>query len=255
MRLNTSPALLFVHGAGSSADFWHAQIEAFPEAHYVNLLEHGLGSPRAQGEHLHLDGDERGIKGYTSALIRFAERHELKNVILVGHSMGGAVVLTAALAQPEWLHALVLTGSGARFVLSSHLLGLIRSDYAAAVDYIIGLSFAPIDGALTYAQRIARQGARRKLLRTPQHVTLADYEACSRFDAAERLSEVKVPALVVVGEHDRLTPPSLSEELSAGIPAAQLHIVPGAGHMLPLEKPDAYNELVRTFVGEVGDAR
>jgi 3-oxoadipate enol-lactonase / 4-carboxymuconolactone decarboxylase len=55
----------------------------------------------------------------------------------------------------------------------------------------------------------------------------------------ERLARISVPALVLCGAEDRLTPPRLSQALAGGLPAARLELVPGAGHMLPLETPAA----------------
>src|SRR5207244_3712195 len=110
------------------------------------------------------------------------------SVVLNGHSMGGAIALTLALRRPAWLRAIVLTGTGARLRVLPRLLELLRTDYPAAVDLIVEQSFAPPPpGGLTYAQRAQRNGTKRQLLRTPQAVTLGDYEACDRFDVMPRL--------------------------------------------------------------------
>jgi pimeloyl-ACP methyl ester carboxylesterase len=86
------------------------------------------------------------------------------------------------------------------------------------------------------------------MLRTPQQVTLADYEASLTFDVRDRLGEINVPTLIAVGEQDRITPPLLSRELHAGIPNSMFELQQGAGHMLPMEAPQEYNALVANWL-------
>ena len=240
--------MLFIHGAASSADFWHAQIEAFPDALYLNLPGHGagarpyLGEANPQSRYI-----ETGLELYADYVESVIAQRKLIDIILVGHSMGAAVALTLALRHPRWLRGLVLTGTGARLEVSSELLELLGTDYTAAVDMIVASSFAGSTGNSTYAQRVLREGTRRKLLRLPPYVALGDYVACAGFDIRANLGRVRVPALVVVGAEDRMTPPHLSEELYAGLSNSVLHVVEGAGHMLPVEKPGEYNGIVSRF--------
>jgi pimeloyl-ACP methyl ester carboxylesterase len=241
----TLSTLIFIHGAGTSADFWHEQWEVFTGAIFLDLPGHG---ERKEGSSIvSLRGTELGIEAFADAVAGYVEREGITGAILNGHSMGGAIALTLALRKPRWLRGLILTGTGARLPVSPTLLELLRTDYPAAVERIAEWSFPRVEGEMSYAQRIARNGTRRKLLRTPQAVTLASYESCDRFDVIARLGEIEVPTLVIVGSHDRMTRPTLSEELHAGIPRSRLCIVEGTGHMLPLEKPDEYNEVIRRF--------
>jgi pimeloyl-ACP methyl ester carboxylesterase len=178
----------------------------------------------------------------------YIREHGLSEVILNGHSMGGAIALTLALRRPRWLKGLVLTGTGARLRVSPKLLELLRGDYPAAVEMIVQESLSPLLEPLTYKQRIRRNGLRRHILRTPQMVTLNDYEACDRFDVMARVGEIAVPTLCIVGSQDRMTPPKYSEYLHSQISGSQLAIIEGAGHMLPLEKPEEYNRNVLEFL-------
>jgi len=167
--------------------------------------------------------------------------------------MGGSIALTLALRHPSWLAGLVLTGTGARLRVSPRLLELLRTDYPAAVDMIVRESLPPMPEPLTYKQKIRLNGLRRHILRAPQAVTLADYEACDRFDLMSRVGEIDVPTLCIVGAQDSMTPPRYSQYLHDHINGSHLERVEGAGHMLPLEKPEEYNERVLTFLGEIGN--
>jgi pimeloyl-ACP methyl ester carboxylesterase len=227
-----------VHGAGSSSDFWYRQRAAFPDGHYLDLPGHGRNEERYRSS----------VEEYAHWLKGYIESNGLRNVVLNGHSMGGAITLTLALQRPKWLHSVILTGTGARLRVSPLLLELLRSDYPAAVQAILEASFAPPQGALSYAQKVRLNGTRRQLLRTPREVTLADYEACDRFDVMERVGEIKLPTLCIVGARDKMTPVKYSEYLHGAIEGSYLEVIEGAGHMLPIEKPEEYNSKVATFL-------
>jgi pimeloyl-ACP methyl ester carboxylesterase len=160
-------------------------------------------------------------------------------------------VLALALRAPAWLQGIVLTGTGARLRVSPRLLDLLRTDYPAAVDFIIEHSFAYARGPLSYAQKVRLNGTRRQLERTPPAVVLGDYEACDRFDLMDRLGAIEVPALCIVGALDEMTPPAYSEYMGDRLPDARLVVVAEAGHMLPLEQPAAYNAALAEFVGSL----
>jgi pimeloyl-ACP methyl ester carboxylesterase len=169
--------------------------------------------------------------------------------------MGGAIAQQVAVGRPGWLGALVLVGTAARLWVSARLLETLSVDYPAAVDLIVKWSFARPEGELTYAQKVRRNGTRKQMLRTPREVTLGDYEACSRFDLSGRVGEIAVPVLVVSGTDDVMVPPETSEELHRAIPASRMVVVPGAGHMLPLEQPEAFNRALGEFVWGVEEER
>jgi pimeloyl-ACP methyl ester carboxylesterase len=246
--------LVFIHGAGSNSDFWYWQRPAFPQAHYLDLPGHGR-NPQSAGSSASLNTGNSQLGAYADWVERYIETAGLSEVVMNGHSMGGAITLMLALRRPAWLRALVLTGTGARLRVSPVLLELLRTDYQAAVDAIVKASFAPTNEPLTYAQKVRRNGTRRQLLRTPQQVTLSDYEACNQFDIKERVSEINLPTLCIVGGQDAMTPVKYSEYLHRAILGSRLEIIEGAGHMLPLEKSDEYNRTVAEFLGSLAESK
>ena len=257
MTKTARPTRVFIHGAGSNRDFWHEQQAVFPDAHFPDLPGHagremgsggqgtrdkGQGTGFGPGSDVDGGNSTASIEAYADWVALYIEHEGLDNVVLNGHSMGGAVALTLALQRPAWLRGLVLTATGARLPVSPRLLDLLRTDYPAAVDMIVELSFARPSAPLTYAQRARISGVRRQLLRTPQHVTLADYDACDHFDVSARLGEISVPTLILAGAQDRMTPPDYSRFLDKSIKGSRLRIFEAAGHMLPLEQSREYNQ-------------
>jgi 3-oxoadipate enol-lactonase len=94
---------------------------------------------------------------------------------------------------------------------------------------------------------------RREVVETMAKIDPAAYrigaEAVWLADQRDRAAAIDVPTLVICGEEDKVTPPSLSEELAAIIPEAKLETIPGAGHISNLERPAEFNRIVEEFIG------
>jgi pimeloyl-ACP methyl ester carboxylesterase len=89
------------------------------------------------------------------------------------------------------------------------------------------------------------------LLQCRPEVLHRDFLACDRFDLISDVGRIDLPTLIVCGAEDQLTPFKYSEFLHNHIQGARLEILPGAGHMVMIEAPEAFNERVGAFVREV----
>jgi pimeloyl-ACP methyl ester carboxylesterase len=195
----------------------------------------------------HGESEGRGedtISGYLQQVIGWLDSIRLTRVVWVGHSMGGAISLTAALTAPERTAGLVLVGTGARLRVNPAILEAVGqpATFPQAVDTIIKWAFSP-----QASERLTRL-ARNRMAQTPPEVLLGDFSACDQFDAMARLGKITVPTMILCGKDDKLTPEKYSHYLAENIPNASLHVIEAAGHMVMLERPKQVAKAVREFL-------
>jgi pimeloyl-ACP methyl ester carboxylesterase len=165
-----------------------------------------------------------------------------------GLSLGGAIVLQLLLDRPLPLSGGVLIGTGARLRVLPRIIETIQTRYAAFIDMLAEYGASAQTDPARLAPVLTAAAA------CPAAVTAGDFTACDRFDVMERLEEIAAPVLILSGDDDRLTPPKYSAYLERHIAGSRRVRVPAAGHLVPVEKPDAVNGALRTFVAEVADS-
>lgn len=229
------PPLLLLHGAGGQYTHWPPHLRRLPNTtvYAPDLPGHGNsgGTPRLS------------IAGYAADALALMDALDLEQAIVGGHSMGGAIALTLALDHPDRLAGLLLVASGARLRVSPDILSGLQTNFETAVDLIVQRAFGP-----DASGNLLRLG-RRQLLKCPPEVIHADYAACDAFDVMSRLSEIRMPTLVLAGTADQMTPEKYARYLAENIPGAQLALVEGAGHMVAIESPQQVAALVDDWLG------
>lgn len=174
-------------------------------------------------------------------------------VAVGGLSMGGYVALAFARRFPGRLRGLFLAdtraeadGAEAR-ANRDRLIALTR---ARPVSEVFDQLLAKLVGDETRARRpqVVEEVRRIASAQTPEAVIAALQALRDRPNSVPHLSAIAVPALVLVGSDDSLTPPAVAETLAAGIAGSQLAVIQGAGHLANLEQPELFNTAVRTFL-------
>jgi pimeloyl-ACP methyl ester carboxylesterase len=229
--------VLFIHGAGGNQLLWAGQ-KAFFEKRLVPIMADLPGHGASAGP------AEESLEGYAEVVNALIDRMDLRDLFLVGHSMGGAIVQLLALTRPGRLKGIVLVATAARLKVLPAVLEGLRTDYAAAVRRIVRTAYGKAVPA-----ELVEQGA-QQLLRCPPEVFRRDLLACDRFDARDRVGGISVPCQIVCGDEDGLTPLAHVRDLHERIPGSRLEIIPGAGHMVMIEAADRFNEVVAAFVEE-----
>ncbi len=227
--------LILVHGSGGDHSHWPESLLSMPgiRVHGVDLPGHGISGGHARDS---VDAYADVVAGLVEAL------KSPPKTVVAGHSLGGAIALTLALRQPDWLAGIILVGTGARLRVAPAILdGLIGDDPGAAVDTLTDMAFGP-DAPEETVERI-RSGWHR----IDPLVTHADLSACDRFDVMNRLGEIRVPALVIAGTDDRLTPLKYGQYLHDHIPGSRMAVIDEAGHNMALERPSKIASEVAAF--------
>jgi pimeloyl-ACP methyl ester carboxylesterase len=225
-----APHLILVHGAGGSHQHWGHAIRTIGA-----VATHGLDLPG----HGRSGGSGRwSIADYAAFLVRFLDALQLQRAVVAGHSMGGATALTMALQYPQRIAGLVLVGTGARLRVLPAILDGTLTDFENTISLICEYAYSSHT-----PRQLVRQGQRQMLQVAPQTIH-DDFVACDAFDVMERLGKIRCPTLVICGTEDRLTPLKYSRYLVDRIANAELELIPGAGHMVMIEKPELVAEAI-----------
>ena len=176
---------------------------------------------------------------------------EGREAIVLGNGYGGFVALQMAIRYPGIATKLILADCGAAFsepgreafrnmAAASKARGL-----AAITDVAMRRLFSP-EFQADHPDLMA--GRRAAFLRTDPEVFRAACDALAALDLRPELGNVRVPVLVLVGEHDEATPPPMSLELAAGLPQARFDIIPGCAHVPQLQSPDVFLDAIGGFL-------
>ncbi len=233
------PPVILIHGAGGHHLYWPPQIRRMHNQRIFAVDLPGHGKSEGIGHHT--------INEYAGEITEFIKALRLNAAILVGHSMGSAIALTTAVRFPKRVLALALLGSGARLRVSPAILQS-QSDptrIAECIRLVIKLSFAE------QAPDRLKEMAAQRMAETRPAVLYGDFMACDAFNIADKLSKISVPTMILCGSHDKMTPLNNSEFLRDHIASSRLEIVPDAGHMVMLEKPDFVAELLDHFLNPI----
>jgi pimeloyl-ACP methyl ester carboxylesterase len=243
-----APALVFLHYWGGSSRTWRHVVDALsPEFRTVTIDQRGWGQSDKPETGYTLTDMADDAQSVIAAL-------QLEQYILVGHSMGGKVAQMIASRRPEGLAGLVLiapAGPTPLAIPEEVRTGMVqayatRDSIVATVRQVLapnGLS--PDDLELVIADSLA--GGRAAKAAWPLAVSQEDITAA--------VADIDVPVIVVSGEDDRVDPPSvLRSDLLTHIPQAQLLLLPGVGHLSPLEAPADIADILRAIAPLVTDA-
>lgn len=229
--------LLCIHGSGGTSDLWQGQFKMADERPIVAVDLSGHG----ESDDITATPGYETLAAYAEDVVAVAEATDAE--ILVGASLGGAVALTIALEWEFDPEALVLAGAGARLSVLDDLLTWLEDDFDHAIEFL----HRP-DALFYDADEQVIERSKETLRETGQGVTARDFLTCHRFDVRDRLDEISAPSLAVVGEYDRLTPRWYHEYLADNIPECDLAVIGNAAHLAMVERPAAFNAVVRQFL-------
>jgi pimeloyl-ACP methyl ester carboxylesterase len=261
IELGEGPPLVFVHGLSGCWQNWLEQLPVLADEHRVVTLDlPGFGySPMPR--------EEISIAGYARLLDQLLGELEIDAAAVVGNSMGGFIGAELAIAFPRRVERLVLVSAAG---LSTHneprtvrALPTIRR-----LDRILAGSAAWVASKSETVMRRPRlrQATMSVVVRHPTLLPAAlaaeqvrgagkpgflqALDAVVNYDVRERLPEIACPTLIVWGDSDRLIPVDDADVFEELIPNSRKVIFEDTGHMAMLERPDAFNALLKSFLEE-----
>ena len=226
--------LVFLHGAGSSSLAFYYQLRHFRNSKAIDLPGHPDYQPCSS-----IDSYVEWVRGFNTA-------RRYKDVVLCGHSMGGAIAMKYALQYPDQIKGLILIGTGARLRVHPNYLNLGREPGEN--------NGAWLEGQKRYFQAV-EQDIYQVLVRRSEEigpqVELNDLMACDRFDIMDQVKNIELPTQVICGGDDVMTPVKYAEYLGQQIKGAQVEVVPDASHFVQLEKYQQVNNSIEHFMASL----
>jgi len=257
-----APTIVLAHGVTLSNRVWVRQFAALPGRGFrVVAYEHRGHGESSVGESGH------SVENLALDLRAVLEVLDLRDVVVVGHSMGGVAAQALAIEHPEivasrvrgivLLSSLGYTPFGSRTTQLKERIGRVtdRMPDSRRVweSRHLGTALARIGfGRRPRPSHV--ELVRRMMVECPPETRRDAPAQLVGLDLVADLPELRVPTLVVCGTGDVITPPSESRRMANLIPGARLELLRGGGHMLMLEQADAVDDLVVAFAREVGIA-
>src|SRR5688572_24952410 len=259
-QAGTGPLLVMIHGIAGSSGTWVPVMPLLAERYTViapDLLGHGE-SAKPRGDYS-LGAYASGIRDLLGVL-----GHD--RATIVGHSLGGGVAMQFAYQFPQMAERLVLVCSGG---LGKEVSPLLRALSVPGTEYVLPAILAPqLHGVVAKAgglfgrfgvradpfltevwaawSRLTDLRAQRAFIHTIRAVIDI---AGQRVSARDRLYLAhEIPTMIIWGERDAVIPVSHGHIAHELIPGSRLEVVPGAGHFLPIERPELIDRLLRDFV-------
>lgn len=251
--------VVFAHGYLLTGEMWRGVVGRLGDgwrAIVPDLRGHGRGG--ASNGKL---GDERGDASGDASMARHADDlaaildalGESRPVVIVGLSMGGIIAFEFFRRHRRRVRALVLAdtrpngeGEKGRAYWEDFAQRIERQGSKVAADEVIDRAFGPdLDPAVRahWYDIICDQ--------SPVGLAAGARALGVRPDSWPTLPRIDCPTLVMVGAQDVVTPPELARRMHAAIPAARFALIENAGHVSPVEQPEAFADALRTFLAEL----
>jgi 3-oxoadipate enol-lactonase len=236
--------VVLVHGLGSSGRDWELQVPALADRYRVltyDVRGHGSTS-KPRGPY--------SVAQFAKDLALLLEELEHRPAHVVGISMGGMIAFQLVLDRPDLVRSLAIVNSGPALVprtLAEHLAVWTRIAIAklrgpAAMGGVLAPHLFP-----TPDQEALRLEFVRRWANNDKDAYYAALRAIVGWSVRERISGIRCPTLVIAADHD-YTPVSAKEAYLPLIPGAMLKVVADSRHATPMERPQAFNALLREFL-------
>ncbi|MBE7551157.1 MAG: alpha/beta hydrolase [Anaerolineales bacterium] len=248
--------VVLVHGHASSQDLW-VRVNLLNSGNYCRYTLDLPGHGAADKPPL----EWFTLENYTALLEDFCRYFGLKDIVLVGHSMGGLLSLNLALTRPELVASMILIApvvEGSFLAYLDPWLGLEKFVHQPLAERLLQIYnahlwlAAPV-GLNWYAQPSmlltdSFKQAQADFARCPLATLYGNFKVVRQADLRPHLSRLQTPLLVITGDRDRVVPPRQAELLARYAPHAKLAVIPQSGHLPFDEQPELFAAAVAEYV-------
>ncbi|HZU72833.1 MAG TPA: alpha/beta fold hydrolase [Acidimicrobiales bacterium] len=248
----TGEALILVQGLGFAGEMWYRVVPLLaPRFRVITIDNRGTGATGAPpGPYT--------VEVMAGDVLAVMDAAGLDRANLLGISMGGLIVQQVAFSAPERLRSLILVATSAgdpeRSVAPPAEVAQILASRASlppreSIEATIPIAYAP-----TTKRELIDEDIRRRLERptSAEGYTHQLLGASQWRGSVERLGQLKVPTLIVHGTDDGMVPVANAQVLADAIPAAELQLIEGAGHVLMTDAPDELAKAITAFIDRRG---
>jgi pimeloyl-ACP methyl ester carboxylesterase len=187
---------------------------------------------------------DTSVAGLAKHVTKFIEAKGLKNIHLLGNSLGGHIGLVYTLKHQEVIKTLILTGSSGLFENGMGETYPKRNDYEFMRKKVELTFYDPKIATKELVDEVYSIVNNR--LKALKIIALA--KSAIRHNLGEELREIKVPTCLIWGKNDTITPPMVAEEFRSLIPNSELHWIDKCGHAPMMEVPDDFNQILSGFL-------
>jgi len=250
MAGNGDTSIVFVHGWGISKEYWKEQIEELSSDYKVVALDlGGHGQSGHNRENWTIEEFAKDVRAVIDGL-------HLNNVILVGHSMGGEIILQTALSFPAKVIGFIGIDNFKQFVTSftpqeekqvSDFMQSLKSNFDTTATMYTRLALFPRG----YSDTNSVNRVIRSIRQTDSAVAIKALESLMYFALkdSEMISRFPIPAHLIVSDYTATNEESFRRAAKAG---SSIRVIKGTGHYPMIEQPHQFTELLKETIHEIG---
>ena len=247
-----APVIIFVHGFPLNKSMWNKQMEDLKANYHVIAYDiRGHGNSDTGDEDFTIDL-------FVNDLLNLMNALKIKKTILCGLSMGGYIALNAIENYPERFDALILSDTQCAAdspEAKEKRMKAIESIKKEGVEKYAGESIKYLFAPESFKSKKGEiDAAREMIVKTSRQSLYNTLHALSeRKETCNKLPEIKVPALIMVGREDIITPPASARLMHEKIKGSIMHIIGHAGHLSNMENPSEFNDQLKKFLDSVSE--
>jgi 3-oxoadipate enol-lactonase len=232
--------IIFLHGVGSDKSVWAPQLGHFGQSRRAIAFDYP-----GYGESEFVDGSTRD--DFAASIFAAMDALDIGSAHVCGLSLGGVIAIAMHSVAPERCASLIIADS-----FAIHPDGQGIHDRSVAASQSMSMRQLAEARASVLLGSAATPDLLAEVVETMSRIDPAAYRlgaaAVWLADQRDRAAAIDVPTLVLVGDDDSITPPSLSEELLGMIAGSRLEVIEGAGHLANIEQPQAFNRAIESFL-------